>query len=181
MQLLGHAGLRRIFADHTSGRRAQVDDDEDSETDNTGYGGLCARRKRKGRKAFEKPPSAEGRKLIASGTFGANERPLDSYTRKKKLAYRLIHRELGLGCSGRQRLRNNIISQSLIPSSKADTIIHYDARCYSGQFSNDGNFFFSCAQDFKVRMYDTSNPYKWKYYKVCAALSHFDGSDPNCS
>ncbi|KAK8204956.1 WD40-repeat-containing domain protein [Phyllosticta capitalensis] len=166
MQLLGHAGLRRIFADHTSGRRAQVDDDEDSETDNTGYGGLCARRKRKGRKAFEKPPSAEGRKLIASGTFGANERPLDSYTRKKKLAYRLIHRELGLGCSGRQRLRNNIISQSLIPSSKADTIIHYDARCYSGQFSNDGNFFFSCAQDFKVRMYDTSNPYKWKYYKT---------------
>lgn len=54
----------------------------------------------------------------------------------------------------------------MIPSSNADTIIHYDARCYSGQFSDDGNFFFSCAQDFKVRMYDTSNPYDWKYYKT---------------
>ncbi|KAK5008805.1 hypothetical protein LTR39_005078, partial [Cryomyces antarcticus] len=54
----------------------------------------------------------------------------------------------------------------MIPSSTADTIINYDARCYSGQFSNDGNFFFSCAQDFKVHMYDTSNPYAWKYYKT---------------
>lgn len=54
----------------------------------------------------------------------------------------------------------------MIPSSNADTIIHYNARCYSGQFSDDGNFFFSCAQDFKVRMYDTSNPYKWRYYKT---------------
>ncbi|KAK7731379.1 hypothetical protein SLS57_001318 [Botryosphaeria dothidea] len=167
MQLLGHAGLRRIFADHTSGRRAALDDDDDSETDNTGYGGVGTRRRRgRGRKAFEKVPSDEGRKLMASGTFGANERPEDSCLRRKKLAYRLMRRELGLGNVGRQRLSSNIISQGLIPSSKADTIIHYDARCYSGQFSNDGNFFFSCAQDFKVRMYDTSNPYKWKYYKT---------------
>lgn len=54
----------------------------------------------------------------------------------------------------------------MLPSSNADTIIHYNSRCYSGQFSEDGNFFFSCAQDFKVRMYDTSNPYRWKYYKT---------------
>lgn len=54
----------------------------------------------------------------------------------------------------------------MIPSSAADTIIHYNAKCYSGQFSEDGNFFFSCGKDFRVRMYDTSNPYRWKYYKT---------------
>lgn len=48
----------------------------------------------------------------------------------------------------------------------ADKIIHYDSRCYSGQFSDDGNFFYSCAQNFKVRLYDTSNPHEWKYYKT---------------
>jgi WD repeat-containing protein 23 len=53
----------------------------------------------------------------------------------------------------------------MIPSSSPDTIINHDARCYSGQFSDDGNFFFSCSQDFQVRMYDTSNPYQWRYYK----------------
>lgn len=57
------------------------------------------------------------------------------------------------------------LHQSLLPASNADTIIHYDNRCYSGQFSDDGNFFFSCSQDFRVRMYDTSNPYSWRYYK----------------
>ena len=51
-------------------------------------------------------------------------------------------------------------------------IINYNYRCYSGQFSKDGNFFFSCAQDFKVRMYDTSNPFDWKHYKVWNGQSH---------
>ena len=53
----------------------------------------------------------------------------------------------------------------MIPGTPADKIIHYNAKCYSGQFSDDGNFFFCCAQDFRVRMYDTSNPYDWEYYK----------------
>lgn len=54
----------------------------------------------------------------------------------------------------------------MIPSSTADMIIHYDQPVYSGQFSDDGNFFFACNKDFRVRLYDTSNPYKWRYYKT---------------
>ena len=55
----------------------------------------------------------------------------------------------------------------MVPNTtRADKTIHYDSRAYSGQFSDDGNFFFSCTQNFKVRMYDTSNPYEWKYYKT---------------
>lgn len=45
-------------------------------------------------------------------------------------------------------------------------VVHYDMPVYSGQFSDDGNFFYSCVKDFKVRMYDTSNPYRWRYYKT---------------
>ncbi|KAL9114349.1 MAG: hypothetical protein Q9227_001771 [Pyrenula ochraceoflavens] len=63
----------------------------------------------------------------------------------------------------------DLYPKSMIPSvssSSPQHIIHYDSRAYSGQFSDDGNFFFSCAQDFNVRMYDTSNPYQWKYYKT---------------
>lgn len=54
----------------------------------------------------------------------------------------------------------------MIPSSNPDIIVNYDEPVYSGQFSDDGNFFFSCVKDFRVRMYDTSNPYKWRYYKT---------------
>ena len=54
----------------------------------------------------------------------------------------------------------------MLPTTDAKHIIHYDDPVYSGQFSDDGNFFFSCCQDFNVRMYDTSNPYNWKHYKT---------------
>lgn len=59
-----------------------------------------------------------------------------------------------------------MISQEMIPSSNADMIINYNQPIYSGQFSDDGNFFFAVGKDYKVRMYDTSNPYKWQYYKT---------------
>jgi WD repeat-containing protein 23 len=168
MQVLGHAGLSRIFAGDRRRHLLQPDDEEeDSESDHTGYGGIAPRSRRgRGRKAFQKVPSDEGRALMESGNFGSNYRREDTIKRKKKLQYRIMRRELGLGSTGRQNNSNQQMTQGMIPSSKADTIIHYNARCYSGQFSNDGNFFFSCAQDFRVRMYDTSNPYDWKYYKV---------------
>lgn len=57
-------------------------------------------------------------------------------------------------------------NQGMIPSSNPDMVIHYNQPVYSGQFSDDGNFFFSVNKDYRVRMYDTSNPYKWRYYKT---------------
>ena len=54
----------------------------------------------------------------------------------------------------------------MLPEMRADQILHYDEPVYSGQFSDDGNFYYSVCQDFKVRMYDTSNPYNWKHYKT---------------
>jgi WD repeat-containing protein 23 len=177
MQLLGHAGIGRIFtSDYTSRARIRnprfIDDDGDSEDENdtetgTGYDPVGPRRKRgRGRAAFQKVPSEEGQKLMNSGTFGSNYRSEDPIKRRKTLAHKIMTRELGLGSEGRQRNATRLMKQDMIPESLADTIIHYNARCYSGQFSDDGNFFFSCAQDFRVRMYDTSNPYDWKYYKT---------------
>jgi WD repeat-containing protein 23 len=54
----------------------------------------------------------------------------------------------------------------MIPASTPDMVIHYNQPVYSGQFSDDGNFFFSVNKDYRVRMYDTSNPYEWRYYKT---------------
>jgi WD repeat-containing protein 23 len=183
MQLLGHAGLGRIFASDFTPRGArrrdlravaEDDDDESEEEDDnpgTGYdpvgpGRTLRSRRPRGRAAFNKVPSEEGTELMNAGTFGSSPRSEDTIKRKKRLAYDIMRRSLGLGSEGRQKNSTRLLKQDMIPESVADTIIHYNARCYSGQFSDDGNFFFSCAQDFKVRMYDTSNPYDWKYYKV---------------
>ncbi|RDA89395.1 hypothetical protein CP532_6144 [Ophiocordyceps camponoti-leonardi (nom. inval.)] len=127
------------------------------------WGGRAARTSPKDPNRFPKVPSDEGRKLMRNGTFGANSTEMRA---SKTLARRMLERELALG-DGEQRRRNNdIVTQSLIPGTRADQIVHYDHPVYSGQFSDDGNFFFSCSQDFKVRMYDTSNPFEWKHYKT---------------
>ena len=176
MQLLGHAGLGRIFtSDFTTraaARRVRVDEDDEEESDpGTGYDAIGPRSSRRARRArgealYEKVPSERGQELMNGGLFGSNARQEDTLKRKKRLAYNILQRELGLGGEGRQKNATRLMKQNMLPESVADTIIHYNARCYSGQFSDDGNFFFSCAQDFRVRMYDTSNPYDWKYYKV---------------
>ena len=100
MQLLGHAGLRRIFANHRaggSGITLQLDDGNEILDD--GFGGLATRRRRRdkgSRKKFPPVPDEEGRKLMDGGVFGCNEYYRD-ITRKRntRLARKLMSRELG--------------------------------------------------------------------------------------
>ena len=159
----------------------EADDDDDNDDDSEAYPGYGARRSRRNRRTFvgdryPKIPSDKGRELMESGTFGTNDHcdhtscglPFSqtNMRKRRKLARRMLDREIGVEQRGRARLLDALTSQELIPSSKADLIINLNARCYSGQFSDDGSFFFACGQDFRVRMYDTSNPYDWKYYKT---------------
>lgn len=125
------------------------------------------RRPRKDPARFPKIPSDKGAELMRAGGFGADESssPVSPMRSQKQMAMRILNRELGLS-NELQSKTGDVMSQSLLPSSKPDFTIHYDEPVYSGQFSDDGNFFYSCVKDFKVRMYDTSNPYKWRYYKT---------------
>ncbi|PHH87540.1 hypothetical protein CDD83_8730 [Cordyceps sp. RAO-2017] len=137
-----------------------------SAEDEDGFMGVWGSRRRRQPKdpnRFPKVPSEEGLKLMRSGAFGANDYDMHA---KKRISRRMLERELGLGDREQRKRNNDIVTQSMIPGTRAEQIIHYDDPVYSGQFSDDGNFFFSCSQDFKVRMYDTSNPYRWKHYKT---------------
>lgn len=141
----------------------QGDDDDDEEYTARRRG---AQRKRRPHPPIDWTPKPDGQALMESGTFGVSDRQNAQFRNRKKVAARIMQRELGLGSPGRERSHNRLVSQELLPSSNADMISHYPEKVYSGQFSEDGNFFFSCCQDMKVRMYDTSNPYNWKHYKT---------------
>ncbi|KAG5297935.1 WD domain-containing protein [Histoplasma ohiense] len=160
-RFLGSEGLRRILpTQRISGLRFYLD-----ENGNDAYRRPTYRMSgsRTGEHLLPKIPSDAGRELMYSGDYGSNLHYVDKVKRRKeRLSTRLMWRELAYG----PQLLPPAISQNLVPGSKADKIIHYNSRCYSGSFSDDGNFFFSCAQDFKVRMYDTSNPLEWKWYKT---------------
>ncbi|KAK4194306.1 WD40-repeat-containing domain protein [Triangularia verruculosa] len=112
---------------------------------------------------FPKVPSEEGRKLMESGSFGS----FDIRDRRHKdISRRILDRELGLGGKTEQLRNRGLMLQQMLPSSKPEMVIHYEDPVCCGQFSDDGNFFYTCNKDFKVRLYDTSNVYNWKYYKT---------------
>ena len=172
-QVLGaHGPLRRLLMSHyrlVNPRTRDEDSDDDEQIG--GYGGFVPRRRRKkipSAERFPKIPSEEGKALMSSGVYGSKAHFADRRRRRKTtLAEKLMYRRLGVDARSSAYRSNRLLTQDLLPlNSVADKIIHYDSRAYSGQFSDDGNFFFSCTQNFKVRMYDTSNPYEWKYYKT---------------
>ncbi|KAI9163495.1 WD40 domain protein [Paramyrothecium foliicola] len=149
--------------------RNQDNDGFDEEDEEDRFWGLWGRRRRrrqpKDPNRFPKVPSPEGTKLMNSGGFGAYD--TDGPPRKK-IARRTLERELGIADYAERKRNNDLITQSMVPNSRAEHTVHYDDPIYSGQFSDDGNFFFSCCQDYNVRMYDTSNPYNWKHYKTAS-------------
>ena len=100
MQLLGHAGFRRIFANHGaggSGITLQLDDSNNILEDS--FGGLGTRKKRRAKGSnnrFPPVPSEAGQKLMDGGVFGSNEYYRDTTRRRSsRLAGKLMNRELG--------------------------------------------------------------------------------------
>ncbi|KAJ3188169.1 hypothetical protein HDU85_005319 [Gaertneriomyces sp. JEL0708] len=49
------------------------------------------------------------------------------------------------------------VSQIFLPNTTPSVLDSYPSRAYSGQFSDDGSFFFACTQDFDIHLYDTSD------------------------
>ncbi|KIN07661.1 hypothetical protein OIDMADRAFT_108451 [Oidiodendron maius Zn] len=168
LRLLANSEIRRLFRFATDDD--EFDDvDEDDEDFNNYLSGRRRRAERLDPDRFPKVPSDEGIELMNSGVFGSNEVPAVNsinHSRKKKLAMRILDRELATEGYAQQRVNQRLMAQGMVPASNPDTIIHYEQPVYSGQFSEDGNFFFSVNKDFRVRMYDTSNPYSWRYYKT---------------
>ncbi|KAK1964654.1 WD40 repeat-like protein [Colletotrichum sublineola] len=157
--LLERARLLSLIHSGEVTLRPLNDDDDDEDI---GWGRRRRRRPSGEPSRFPKVPSEEGTKLMHSGVFGANEQRAG----KKQLARRILDRELGLGDRRDRKQNQDLMAQGMIPSTNPEMIVHYDDPVYSGQFSDDGNFFYACGHDFKVRMYDTSNPYNWRYYKT---------------
>lgn len=114
MQLLGRAGLRRIFANHRaggSGITVQLDDGNEILDD--GLGGVETRRTRRTKGMGNKNPpvpSEEGKKLMDGGVFGSNEYYRD-ITRKRnmRLARKLMSRELGSGTGHSTKVASAIL------------------------------------------------------------------------
>ncbi|KAK9478429.1 WD40-repeat-containing domain protein [Lipomyces japonicus] len=113
-------------------------------------------------------PNPEGAYLGNSGELGYVED--QAYQLKSRRKYprtigdRLFRRE-----TSAIRYPSSLFTKSFIPNYTSKHVLRFHARTYSGQFSQDGSFFFTASQDFKVRLYDTTQAFPWRLYKTVRA------------
>lgn len=113
-------------------RFAQEDDEFEIGDEDGEYGPTWRRRRRKpppDPNRFPIVPSDEGTELMNSGIFGSNEEDLvsmreeRSILKKKKLARRILDRELATESFAKQRLNQKLMAQVLIECDCMKTLL----------------------------------------------------------
>lgn len=69
------------------------------------------------------------------------------------------------------RKRTLDLSRRWVPENPGVCIDKTHSRVYSGQFSQSGDLYFAGCQDFAIRLYDSSDPYKFRLKKVINAIA----------
>ncbi|GAC99443.1 hypothetical protein PHSY_007044 [Pseudozyma hubeiensis SY62] len=157
---IGIAGLQRLLAAATGGAvhedddEMEDDDDDDDDDEDNWY--HMARSSQMA--DFWEPtttPIRSGQELALSGEFGRQpKRPLDAspsaFAESSNMSDLLYQRKYA-----RRRIAKADMA-SFVPNTNGTIVASYPARVYCGQYSQDSSFFYTCTQDFRVHMYDTT-------------------------
>lgn len=134
----------------------------------------------KWRRTIQSEPEKAGLDLLRSGEFGEPSPPHTIQSCRRfplSVRHKLLRRESSpYNCS---KVKT---AEHFLPRSNGRLAVQYPSRAYSGQFSQDGSFFYTCSQDFRVRLYDTTDPTRWKHYKtVVGSTGRWTITDANLS
>ncbi|GAA5987136.1 hypothetical protein JCM10908_001043 [Rhodotorula pacifica] len=135
----------------------EMDDDDDESDGGADWWGPT----RRTRKQFYPPikePQEAGIRLERGGAFGPVPRKYDHSLRKTwdyspNAADYLRWRELDF-----RQPRRDVLGEMMLPNSAGVEVSQFTSKVYSGQYSSDGNFFYTACQDFRVYIYDTATP-----------------------
>ncbi|GAA6010081.1 hypothetical protein JCM11491_005858 [Sporobolomyces phaffii] len=106
-----------------------------------------------------KEPQPAGVNLERSGLFSripakySQARTLHWDHPAPSLSSYFTSRELSYNSPSKQPLGN-----MMIPNSSGVEVSQFTSKVYSGQYSNDGDFFYTACQDFCIYIYDTASP-----------------------
>ncbi|KAF7972185.1 hypothetical protein HWV62_18770 [Athelia sp. TMB] len=99
-------------------------------------------------------PQEAGEKLLRGGEFGRTEQRIGQNPAKVNVSKFLRDR----GARSRPSNHKEDIASHLVPNTNGTEVASSEANIYSGQYSADASFYYTCDQDFKLQVYDTSTP-----------------------
>ncbi|KAJ7069044.1 WD40 repeat-like protein [Mycena belliarum] len=98
-------------------------------------------------------PQEAGVKLLQGGDFGRVANKIKSRSSLN------VARQLRSRASQRRpRFYKEDYASDLIPNCNGTTVSEYDANVYTAQYSADSSFFYTCSQDFRLNIFDTTVP-----------------------
>ncbi|XP_006454240.1 hypothetical protein AGABI2DRAFT_62131 [Agaricus bisporus var. bisporus H97] len=101
-----------------------------------------------------KEPIKEGVELLYSGDFGR----IGHKSRGKRNTANLARHVLAQTSKAIPVACREDLSCDMVPNSNGTTVAECAANVYTGQFSADSSFYYTCAQDFRLHIFDTSAP-----------------------
>ncbi|KAJ7664937.1 WD40-repeat-containing domain protein [Mycena rosella] len=99
-------------------------------------------------------PQEAGARLLHGGDFGRVANKMKSRRSSLNIAKQLRSR----ASQARPRFYKEDYASDLIPNCNGTTVSEYDANVYTAQYSADSSFFYTCSQDFRLNIFDTTVP-----------------------
>ncbi|KAG2159612.1 WD40 repeat-like protein [Suillus bovinus] len=101
-----------------------------------------------------KEPQQPGVELLMGGEFGSVSSNIRSRRNKRSISQMIFDQ------SSRPRgaISREHMTSELIPNTNGIAVASYAANVYSGQFSKDSSFYYTCCQDFRLHIYDMTSP-----------------------
>ncbi|WFD42351.1 hypothetical protein MPSI1_000993 [Malassezia psittaci] len=98
-------------------------------------------------------PVRAGQELLYSGDFGVVR---DLLTQPWTAKYGGIASQIARRKTLARPSLKFQLAYPLLPNSRGVLVAQYPAPCYSGQYSADSSFFYTCTRDMRVHVYDTT-------------------------
>ncbi|KAJ6486064.1 WD40-repeat-containing domain protein [Mycena vitilis] len=130
----------------------EENDDAEDDGEQEYYNGFRNSASRYFREVTE--PQEPGVRLLHSGDFGRVGNKIKSRRGDSNIAKFLRNR----ASQARPKLYKEDYASELVPNTNGTTVAQYDANVYTAQYSTDSSFFYTCSQDFRLNIFDTTVP-----------------------
>ncbi|KAF9469759.1 WD40-repeat-containing domain protein [Collybia nuda] len=150
------AGLSARLATDDDYEHADEDEDDD-DYEETGEDAYYDSFRQSAQKHWFPPvtePQKAGTELLVGGDFGRVANKMRSRKNHVNVAKFIMTRT----SQPRFSTPKEDYTDNLVPNSNGTAVAAYDANIYTGQFSADSSFYYTCSQDFRLHVFDTTAP-----------------------